>query len=135
MLVHIFPLNKGIPQYTCIYILNSMHRCLLFDDQYTIHMIVLRTSCFLSRGQAHSRRLVGSIRNQVPALYLIAFIANVPGLCVSLNTEIFHQTTDVLLLLFVLYRFRLTIRANCPMYLGKYPMDTQYCPILIGSCK
>ena len=30
---------------------------------------------------------------------------------------------------------RLTIKSTCPMDLHKYPLDTQYCPLMIGSCK
>ncbi|XP_028968418.1 gamma-aminobutyric acid receptor subunit alpha-6-like [Galendromus occidentalis] len=31
------------------------------------------------------------------------------------------------------YSMRLTIRAKCPMHLRKYPLDTQACPLEIGS--
>ncbi|XP_022660141.1 gamma-aminobutyric acid receptor subunit alpha-6-like isoform X1 [Varroa jacobsoni] len=31
------------------------------------------------------------------------------------------------------YSMRLTIRAKCPMHLRKYPLDTQACPLKIGS--
>lgn len=31
------------------------------------------------------------------------------------------------------YSMRLTINANCPMHLRKYPLDTQACPLEIGS--
>lgn len=30
---------------------------------------------------------------------------------------------------------RLTVKASCPMHLRKYPLDTQACPLEIGSCK
>lgn len=31
--------------------------------------------------------------------------------------------------------YRLTVKASCPMHLRKYPLDTQACPLEIGSCK
>ncbi|GFO09338.1 gamma-aminobutyric acid receptor subunit alpha-6 [Plakobranchus ocellatus] len=34
----------------------------------------------------------------------------------------------------ILYSQRLTIKANCPMHLEKFPMDSQLCPLYIGSC-
>ena len=30
---------------------------------------------------------------------------------------------------------RLTIKSTCPMHLQKYPLDTQTCPLMIGSCE
>ncbi|XP_037080556.1 gamma-aminobutyric acid receptor alpha-like [Pollicipes pollicipes] len=33
----------------------------------------------------------------------------------------------------VLYSSRLTIKANCPMDLQDFPMDTQHCPLILGS--
>lgn len=36
----------------------------------------------------------------------------------------------------ILFPFlRLTIKAGCPMRLEKFPMDTQQCPLKLGSCK
>ena len=34
----------------------------------------------------------------------------------------------------ILYSQRLTIKSSCPMYIHKYPMDSQMCPLYIGSC-
>ncbi|XP_034234511.1 gamma-aminobutyric acid receptor subunit alpha-1-like [Thrips palmi] len=34
---------------------------------------------------------------------------------------------------FVTYSMRLTLQANCPMHLRKFPLDSQRCPLLIGS--
>ena len=31
--------------------------------------------------------------------------------------------------------YRLTIRASCKMHLEKYPLDSQNCPLYVGSCK
>ncbi|XP_077558295.1 uncharacterized protein LOC144173874 isoform X3 [Haemaphysalis longicornis] len=33
----------------------------------------------------------------------------------------------------LMYSMRLTIKASCPMHLRKYPLDTQACPLEIGS--
>uniref|UniRef100_A0A1I8HW25 Neur_chan_LBD domain-containing protein n=1 Tax=Macrostomum lignano TaxID=282301 RepID=A0A1I8HW25_9PLAT len=33
----------------------------------------------------------------------------------------------------ILYSMRLTIKANCPMNLLKFPMDTQVCPLVVSS--
>ncbi|XP_013411588.1 gamma-aminobutyric acid receptor subunit alpha-2 [Lingula anatina] len=33
----------------------------------------------------------------------------------------------------ILYSMRLTIKAKCPMLLRKYPLDTQECPLYVGS--
>ncbi|ODM90107.1 Gamma-aminobutyric acid receptor subunit alpha-6 [Orchesella cincta] len=33
------------------------------------------------------------------------------------------------------YSMRLTIKASCPMHLRKFPLDSQSCPLEIGSCK
>ncbi|XP_042897760.1 gamma-aminobutyric acid receptor subunit alpha-6-like isoform X2 [Parasteatoda tepidariorum] len=33
----------------------------------------------------------------------------------------------------LLYSMRLTVKASCPMHLRKYPLDTQACPLEIGS--
>ncbi|XP_064609781.1 gamma-aminobutyric acid receptor alpha-like [Liolophura sinensis] len=33
----------------------------------------------------------------------------------------------------ILYSQRLTVKASCPMHLEKFPMDTQQCPLVIGS--
>lgn len=33
------------------------------------------------------------------------------------------------------YSCRLTVKASCPMHLRKYPLDTQACPLEIGSCE
>ncbi len=30
---------------------------------------------------------------------------------------------------------RLTIKSSCPMFLHKYPLDSQNCPLYLGSCK
>lgn len=35
----------------------------------------------------------------------------------------------------ILMSYRLTIVAKCPMFLRKYPLDSQRCPLTIGSCK
>lgn len=35
---------------------------------------------------------------------------------------------------FITYSMRLTILASCPMYLRKFPLDAQRCPLIIGSC-
>lgn len=35
----------------------------------------------------------------------------------------------------VLYSSRLTVKASCPMHLEDFPMDTQRCPLKLGSCK
>lgn len=34
---------------------------------------------------------------------------------------------------FLMYSMRLTIKARCPMHLRKFPLDSQSCPLLIGS--
>ncbi|XP_021915674.1 gamma-aminobutyric acid receptor subunit alpha-1-like isoform X2 [Zootermopsis nevadensis] len=34
---------------------------------------------------------------------------------------------------FLMYSMRLTIKASCPMHLRKFPLDSQSCPLLIGS--
>ncbi|KAE8752974.1 hypothetical protein FOCC_FOCC000320, partial [Frankliniella occidentalis] len=34
---------------------------------------------------------------------------------------------------FVTYSMRLTLQASCPMHLRKFPLDSQRCPLLIGS--
>ncbi|KAK3921925.1 Gamma-aminobutyric acid receptor subunit alpha-6 [Frankliniella fusca] len=34
---------------------------------------------------------------------------------------------------FVTYSMRLTVQASCPMHLRKFPLDSQRCPLLIGS--
>ncbi|XP_023701660.1 gamma-aminobutyric acid receptor subunit alpha-2 isoform X2 [Cryptotermes secundus] len=34
---------------------------------------------------------------------------------------------------FLTYSMRLTIKASCPMHLRKFPLDSQSCPLLIGS--
>ena len=31
--------------------------------------------------------------------------------------------------------FRLTVKAKCPMMLNNFPMDSQACPLIFGSCK
>lgn len=36
---------------------------------------------------------------------------------------------------YITYSMRLTITANCPMYLRKFPLDAQRCPLILGSCK
>lgn len=36
---------------------------------------------------------------------------------------------------FITYSMRLTISASCPMYLRKFPLDAQRCPLIVGSCK
>ncbi|GLH14017.1 Gamma-aminobutyric acid receptor alpha-like [Gryllus bimaculatus] len=36
---------------------------------------------------------------------------------------------------YLVYSMRLTIKASCPMHLRKFPLDTQKCPLLIGSCE
>ena len=35
----------------------------------------------------------------------------------------------------VWYSSRMTVKANCPMRLENFPMDTQNCPLEFGSCK
>lgn len=35
----------------------------------------------------------------------------------------------------IIHCCRLTIKSTCPMDLHKYPLDTQRCPLMIGSCK
>nr|QQH14658.1 putative cys-loop ligand-gated anion channel subunit [Periplaneta americana] len=34
---------------------------------------------------------------------------------------------------FLTYSMRLTVKASCPMHLRKFPLDSQSCPLLIGS--
>ncbi|XP_036149128.1 gamma-aminobutyric acid receptor alpha-like isoform X3 [Monomorium pharaonis] len=34
----------------------------------------------------------------------------------------------------ILYSMRLTIKAKCPMELRNFPMDRQFCPLIMGSC-
>lgn len=36
---------------------------------------------------------------------------------------------------YITYSMRLTITASCPMYLRKFPLDAQRCPLIIGSCE
>lgn len=35
---------------------------------------------------------------------------------------------------FLHHVYRLTVKASCPMHLESFPMDTQRCPLEVGSC-
>ena len=35
----------------------------------------------------------------------------------------------------LLFFFRVTLKASCPMDLHLYPLDVQECPLIIESCK
>ena len=51
----------------------------------------------------------------------------------SIATRFKRNTTQFSVTL--CFHFRLTVKTNCKMLLHNYPLDSQTCPMYIGSCK
>ena len=52
-----------------------------------------------------------------------------------MNDDFSSSLKDTSAFFFIFLNNRLTIRASCLMDLSDFPMDTQRCPLNIGSCK
>lgn len=46
-----------------------------------------------------------------------------------------YRNKNILYNVCIIYYFRVSVTASCPMRLQKYPMDFQICPLYIQSCE